>query len=119
MTAPALRIGIDARELLGHATGVGRYLAELRRALDARRRAAPRPQLVLFAPAPLPAAPWLGTEAARVELAHVPGGIGHRVGAMATCRAPRGADALSVFFAPAYTAAPVAAPCPAWSRSTT
>ena len=53
MTAAALTIGIDARELLGETTGVGRYLGELSAALGhrpTRRRA----QFVLYAPQPLP-----------------------------------------------------------------
>ena len=54
MTPPGpLTIGIDARELLGEPTGVGRYLGELLRRWTARDDAALR-QLVLYTPEPLP-----------------------------------------------------------------
>ena len=52
VTAP-LRIGVDARELLGDTTGVGRYLGELLRRWTARADAAAR-RFVLYAPEPLP-----------------------------------------------------------------
>ena len=52
MTEP-LRIGIDARELLGEATGVGRYLDELLARWIARSDAGRR-CLVLYSPEPLP-----------------------------------------------------------------
>ena len=52
MTGP-LRIGIDARELLGEATGVGRYLDELLRRWTARSDAARR-RFVLYSPERLP-----------------------------------------------------------------
>ena len=48
-----LRIGIDARELLGEATGVGRYLGELLRRWAVRDDAALR-TLMLYTPEPLP-----------------------------------------------------------------
>ena len=48
-----LAIGIDARELLGEATGVGRYLAELLVRWTARSDAARR-RFVLYSPEPLP-----------------------------------------------------------------
>ncbi len=47
-----LRIGVDARELLGETTGVGRYLGELIRRWTARADAGSR-QFLLYAPAPL------------------------------------------------------------------
>ena len=53
MTAEPLTIGIDAREMLGEATGVGRYLGELLRRWTAREDAASR-QLLLYTPEPLP-----------------------------------------------------------------
>jgi glycosyltransferase involved in cell wall biosynthesis len=97
VTAP-LRIGIDARELLGHPTGVGRYLGELlQRWL--RRPDAARRRFILYAP-----------ERLRIDLPadH----LEHRVGGRG-----RGtwweqvwlgraiaADRPDVFFAPAYTA---------------
>ena len=48
-----LRIGVDARELLGSATGVGRYLGELLLRWTARRDR-DRRQFVLYSPEPLP-----------------------------------------------------------------
>jgi glycosyltransferase involved in cell wall biosynthesis len=93
-----LRIGIDGRELLGDATGVGRYLGELlsrwTTRVDADRR-----QLILYAPEPLPLQFPRSTAEHRV----IPGGRGtwweqtHLRGAVRR-------DALDAFFAPAYTA---------------
>lgn len=48
-----LTIGVDARELLGESTGVGRYLDELLRRWIARHDAAAR-RFVLYTPEPLP-----------------------------------------------------------------
>ena len=48
-----ITIGIDARELLGESTGVGRYLGELLRRWVARPDAASR-RLILYTPEPLP-----------------------------------------------------------------
>ena len=53
MSAEPLTIGIDAREMLGDATGVGRYLGELLRRWTTREDRASR-QLVLYSPEPLP-----------------------------------------------------------------
>src|SRR6476469_3841331 len=53
MSAEPLTIGIDARELLGDATGVGRYLGELLRRWTRRPDAATR-RLVLYTPESLP-----------------------------------------------------------------
>lgn len=53
MSATPLTIGIDARELLGEPTGVGRYLGELLRRWIVRADAASR-QFVLYTPEPLP-----------------------------------------------------------------
>ena len=53
MSDTALTIGIDARELLGEPTGVGRYLGELLRRWIVRPDAASR-QFVLYTPEPLP-----------------------------------------------------------------
>lgn len=53
MTDTPLTIGIDARELLGEPTGVGRYLGELLRRWIVRPDAAAR-QFVLYTPEPLP-----------------------------------------------------------------
>ena len=50
-----MRIGIDAREIVGQVTGVGRYLAGLL-AEWATNGAAHKHQFVLYAHAPLPLA---------------------------------------------------------------
>ena len=89
-----MRIGIDARELCGHTTGVGRYLSGLLRDWTSGNGAG-RHDLILYAPAPLP------DEWGRTRLVPgVPGTWWEQV------RLPRAAagDRLDVFFAPAYTA---------------
>jgi glycosyltransferase involved in cell wall biosynthesis len=92
------RIGIDARELIGDTTGVGRYLAELlRRWVNRADRDSRR--LVLYSPEPL--APALPTQA--VELRVTGKGRGTWWEQTALRRAVR-ADRPDVFFAPAYTA---------------
>jgi glycosyltransferase involved in cell wall biosynthesis len=92
-----MRVAIDARELSGRPTGVGRYLAGL---LDAwsNSEAARRHQWTLIAPAaPAGASRWN----AAVE---VVGGQGGTIWEQATLpRAVRAARA-DVFFAPGYTA---------------
>lgn len=94
---PPLRIGVDARELLGSTTGVGRYLGELLRRWAVRPDRGDR-RFLLYAPDRLPL--------------HVPDAVEHRtVGSgtgtwweqTALRRAVR-ADRPDVFFAPAYTA---------------
>jgi glycosyltransferase involved in cell wall biosynthesis len=100
-----LRIGVDARELLGSATGVGRYLGELlRRWVD--RPDAGRRRFLLYTPEPLP----LPLPEAAVE---------HRVGGQGAgtwweqtwLRQAVRRDRPDLFFAPAYTA-PLGVPCP-------
>lgn len=93
-----MRIGIDARELCGSPTGVGRYLGGLLREWaqggDARRH-----EFVLYAPAELDAA----LDARRFRTRIVPGSSGtwwEQVRLPAACAA----DHLDLFFAPAYTA---------------
>lgn len=91
-----LRIGIDARELLGARTGVGRYLGELMARWTAREDAETR-EFVLYAPESL-ALNW-----PRTSTRVLPGGRGTwweqtRLGAAVR------EDRLDVFFAPAYTA---------------
>jgi glycosyltransferase involved in cell wall biosynthesis len=91
-----MRIGIDARELCGHATGVGRYLSGLLRqwADDARGH-----QIALYAHRPLadlPSAPYVSSRV-------IPGSGGTWWEQMDVPRAVRG-DALDVWFAPGYTA---------------
>jgi glycosyltransferase involved in cell wall biosynthesis len=93
-----LRIGVDARELLGATTGVGRYLGELMRRWTVRPDALGR-QFVLYAPAPLPLAFPAGTVEQRV--------IGSGAGTwweQTTLRSAVRSDRPHVFFAPAYTA---------------
>jgi glycosyltransferase involved in cell wall biosynthesis len=108
VSARPLRLGIDARELLGRPTGVGRYLAELL-ARWTRDPACATTTLVLYAPAALDL-PWLGEGGAGVERRTVPGGTGTRWEQLDLPRAA-GRDGLDVFFAPAYTA-PLRLPTP-------
>lgn len=93
-----LRIGIDARELLGETTGVGRYLGELIRRWVARPDASLR-RFVLYAPAPL----TLPLPADLVEQRVVGHGTGTWWEQTALRRAVR-RDPPDAFFAPAYTA---------------
>lgn len=92
-----MRVGIDARELVGRATGVGRYLSGL---LDEWARSAPASghEFVLYAPEPLPTA----FDARHVLSRIVPGPGGTWWEQMTLPRAAA-ADALDVFFSPAYT----------------
>ncbi|MEN3340160.1 MAG: hypothetical protein V7647_3836 [Acidobacteriota bacterium] len=93
-----LTIGVDARELLGDTTGVGRYLGELMRRWT-RRADAARRRFVLYAPEPLPLVFPTGTVDARV----IGSGTGTWWEQTALRRAIK-ADRPHVFFAPAYTA---------------
>lgn len=99
MTPPALRIGIDAREVLGDATGVGRYLSELLTRWVAREDAKTR-HFVLFAPdriaLPLPA----DRATTRVLPARHAGTWWEQT----ALRRAVARERLDVFFAPAYTA---------------
>jgi glycosyltransferase involved in cell wall biosynthesis len=96
-----ITIGIDARELLGEATGVGRYLGELLRRWIQRRDAAKR-EFILYTPEPLP---FLSTvpSGARVGEKVVGSGRGTWWEQTHLRRAVR-ADPPDVFFASAYTA---------------
>jgi glycosyltransferase involved in cell wall biosynthesis len=91
-----MRIGIDARELCGKPTGVGRHLAGLLGAWSTNSSAL-RHTFVLYSPeavtTPLPNA----------QLRVVPGRAGTLWEQFALPRAAR-ADGLDVFFAPGYTA---------------
>ena len=89
-----LRIGIDARELLGNATGVGRYLGELLRRWTARTDANTR-EFILYSPEPL--------EASGITSRVAPGGRG-TWWEQTTLAASVRRDRLDAFFAPAYTA---------------
>ena len=94
-----MRIGIDARELAGQVTGVGRYLAGL---LDewASNGAAGTHQFVLYAHAPLPAA------YASFDTRILPGASGTWWQQVTLVSAAR-ADKLDVFFAPQAHRAPL------------
>jgi glycosyltransferase involved in cell wall biosynthesis len=93
-----MRIGIDARELAGHPTGVGRYLNALVREWAAGD-AAGRHEFVLYSPA----APDAGPDDRRFARRHVPGVPGTYWEQVLLPRVARG-DHLDLFFAPAYTA---------------
>lgn len=106
-----MRIGIDARELGGRPTGVGRYLASILRewAASGAARAAGH-EIVLYVPAPLPngVLDLFADLAPAVRV--IPGASGTW---WEQARLPRvaGGDRLDVFFAPAYTA-PLRMACP-------
>jgi glycosyltransferase involved in cell wall biosynthesis len=93
-----MRIGVDARELCGEATGVGRYLGGLLQhwAADPRARGH---EFVLYTPEPL----GIALDSRRFATRLVPGSPGTW---WEQVRLPRtaAADHLDVFFAPAYTA---------------
>lgn len=93
-----MRIGIDARELSGRATGAGRYLAGLLREWSSEERAR-RHEFVLYSAEPL----GITLDARRFPtrlVRGVPGTWWEQI------RLPRvaAADHLDVFFSPAYTA---------------
>ena len=91
-----MRIGVDARELCGRATGAGRYLDGLLREWTAT----PQPhELLLYAPGPLPHETADGRVTSRV----VPGKPGTWWEQM-LLPAAAAADRLDVFFSPAYSA---------------
>lgn len=90
-------IAVDARELLGATTGVGRYLGELLQRWTDRRDAASR-RLVLYSPEPLSSTFGHGCQV-RV----IAGGRGTSWEQM-RLRAAVNDDQPDVFFAPAYTA---------------
>lgn len=93
-----MRIGIDARELCGQATGVGRYLEGLLTAWAADERCR-RHEFVLYASGPIPQP----LDCRRFLSRTIPGPAGSWWEQM---RLPRAAckDHLDVFFAPAYSA---------------
>lgn len=93
-----MRIGVDAREVLGDATGVGRYLAELLRRWVVRADAGSR-RFVLYAPEPLP----MTFPAKTVDVRVIGRGRGTWWEQTALRRAVR-REPLDIFFAPAYTA---------------
>jgi len=91
-----MRIGIDARELVGRATGAGRYLAGLLEQWSTEARAH---EFLLYAPEPI----GLSLDARRFPTREVRGPGGWR---WEQIQLPRvaSADHLDVWFAPAYTA---------------
>ena len=94
-------IGIDARELLGEATGVGRYLGELLRRW-VQRPDAPTRHLVLYTPEPLP---FLQTVPSTAHVREIVAGSGRGTWWEQThLRRAVHADPPDVFFAGAYTA---------------
>ena len=99
-----MRIGIDARELLGHSTGVGRYLAQLCQAWALESAAAPH-RFVLYVPeswpSSFPAFPFLEV-GERFEVVSVAGGSGTRWEQFSLPPVAN-TDRLDVFFSPAYS----------------
>jgi glycosyltransferase involved in cell wall biosynthesis len=97
--APVLRIGVDAREVLGDTTGVGRYLSELLKRWVARQDGSTR-QFVLFAPdrITLPLPP--DRAITRVLPARHAGTWWEQ----SALRRAVSRERLDLFFAPAYTA---------------
>jgi len=94
-----MRIAIDGRELAGHVTGVGRYLAEVLRAWNDLPEASAHDLVVCtHAPLTLPALPNL-----RLSTVVAPGAGGAWWEQMALPRLVRAARP-DVLFAPAYTA---------------
>jgi glycosyltransferase involved in cell wall biosynthesis len=97
MTRP-LCIGVDARELLGDTTGVGRYLGELMRRWTMREDR-DRRRFILYTPEPLPLTLPADTAEQRI--------VGRGTGTwweQTTLRRAVSRDKPDVFFAPAYTA---------------
>ncbi|BCS33695.1 glycosyl transferase family 1 [Luteitalea sp. TBR-22] len=97
-----MRIGVDARELAGRPTGVGRYLRELLVRWQARPTCAGA-ELILFSPGAIAVEAALGTGGARVSSRLVPGTPGTLWEQHALARAVRDAK-VDVLFSPAYTA---------------
>ena len=93
-----MRIGVDARELVGRPTGAGRYLSGLLREWAASSRTCPH-EFVLYAPDRLGAEVDSHRFVTRI-VSGSPGTWWEQV------RMPRaaGSDQLDAFFAPAYTA---------------
>jgi glycosyltransferase involved in cell wall biosynthesis len=97
-----LRIGVDARELLGATTGVGRYLGELLVRWTAREDAQRR-QFLLYTPEPIPLQFSPGSADYRILKTGNRPGRGTWWEQMHLRRAVA-KDRPDVFFAPAYTA---------------
>jgi glycosyltransferase involved in cell wall biosynthesis len=93
-----MRIGIDARELCGRPTGVGRYVRGLLDEWSSSERAR-RHEFVLYAPEPVAM-----TLDARRFPTHIVAGASGTWWEQVSLPAVAGRDHLDVFFAPAYTA---------------
>jgi glycosyltransferase involved in cell wall biosynthesis len=91
-----MRIGIDARELCGHPTGVGRHLAGLLGAWE-RDGVTARHNLVLYSHEALP------PPIAHADVRVVPG-AGRTLWEQTALSLAANRDRLDVFFAPGYTA---------------
>jgi glycosyltransferase involved in cell wall biosynthesis len=94
-----MRIGIDARELCGRPTGVGRHLSGLLGGWRTSPKAAAH-SFVLYAPSHVPPQ---GTPDQIVDVRVVPGAGGTRWEQLSLARAAR-RDRLDAFFAPGYSA---------------
>jgi glycosyltransferase involved in cell wall biosynthesis len=94
-----ITIGVDAREILGDTTGVGRYLAELLTRWTSRSDASVR-RFVLFAPGEI----TLPLSRDYVETRVLPAESGGTWWEQTTLRLAVGRERLDRFFAPAYTA---------------
>ena len=105
-----MRIGIDARELCGRPTGVGRYLTHLFAAWGGLPEAAGH-HFVLYAPVPRPGDPAVAAPCGLdASVRTVPGGSG-TFWEQVRLRAALRRDSPDVLFAPAYTS-PIAVPTP-------
>jgi glycosyltransferase involved in cell wall biosynthesis len=92
-----MRIGVDARELCGHPTGVGRHLAGLLNAWNSNPRAAAH-SFVLYAHEPVPEGLLPRAERRLVS------GAGGTAWEQFDLPRAIGRDRLDLFFAPGYTA---------------
>jgi alpha-1,3-rhamnosyl/mannosyltransferase len=104
-----MRIGIDARELAGRPTGVGRYLLEILAAWAATG-AHEKHEIVLYGTSPLPPTAEARLRGLRPTL-RVLRGAGGTAWEQSTLPRAAARDTLDLFFAPAYTA-PLRLPCP-------
>jgi glycosyltransferase involved in cell wall biosynthesis len=106
-----MRIGVDARELMGRPTGVGRYLAELLASWASPESGiAGRHEFVLYGPTAPPMGIASRIAALRPAVHTVPGRGGTAWEQLWLPGAVR-RDGLSVLFAPAYSA-PLRLSCP-------
>jgi glycosyltransferase involved in cell wall biosynthesis len=94
-----MRIGIDARELCGRPTGVGRHLSGLLGGWRTSQKAA-KHTFVLYAPAQVPSH---GTPDSAFDVRVVPGAGGTQWEQISLPRVAR-RDRLDAFFAPGYSA---------------